>query len=91
VLHLKKLTKDDEVQQNGRKIQNGVENQFLYFFSQRHNLSPILNSFSAFEAYFWYLTFVEKTFFSGNQNGGLIQDGDIFEKNRLFFEQGWLP
>jgi hypothetical protein len=58
---------------------------FLYFCSQRHNFSSISKSFFAFEAYFWYL-FIVKGLFTGNVNGGLVQDGVIFKKaNEVFF------
>jgi hypothetical protein len=56
---------------------------FSYFCFQRHNFCPIPKSYSEFEAHFWYLTFVEETF-SGNQNGGLAQDGEIFGKKSTF-------
>jgi hypothetical protein len=46
--------------------------------SQRHNFRLISKSISAFEAYFKNLNFGKKI--SGNQNGGLVQDGVIFEK-----------
>jgi hypothetical protein len=52
---------------------------YVFLFLRR-----ISKSFSAFEAYFLHLTFVED-FFSGKQNGGLVQDGDIFGKKSIFF------
>jgi hypothetical protein len=56
---------------------------FLYYCSQRHNFSTISKSFSACEANFWNLTYVEE-FSSGNQNGRLVQDGVIFGKKSTF-------
>jgi hypothetical protein len=41
---------------------------------------------NAFQASFYYLTFIEKLF-SKIQNGGFFEDDVIFEKNRLFFKR----
>jgi hypothetical protein len=43
---------------------------------------------SAFEASFYYLTFVEKTFFSKIQNGGFFEDYVIFEEKSTFLQNG---
>jgi hypothetical protein len=45
---------------------------------------------TAFEASFYNLTFVEKTF-SKIQNGGFFEDDVIFEKNRLFSKGSFPP
>jgi hypothetical protein len=80
MLHLKKLTKDYEVEQNGRNFQNGVENIYFRIFALKGTISAqFLNFFFAFEAYFSYLSNF-CVFFSGNPNGGLVQDDVIFER-----------
>ena len=56
---------------------------FSYFCSQSYILYPISKIFFAFKASVHYLTFMEKI-----QNGGIFQDGVIFEKKSTFRREG---
>jgi hypothetical protein len=82
MLHLKNSTKDYVVRQNSRKIQNGAENLCFRIFTLKGAITArFQNPFLHSKHIFWYLTF-ERIFFSGNQNGRLVQDDVIFEKKK---------
>jgi hypothetical protein len=71
---------------NGRKIQNGVGNLCFRVFALKglSNLNLISKYFSAFEAYFWYLTFVGEI-----KMANWFKMASFLRKNLLFIARGW--
>jgi hypothetical protein len=72
------LTKGYEIRQNGRKIQNGVKTYVFVFLLSNAQLKP------DFKILFCIRSEFIVRFFFGYQNGGLVQDGVIFEKKSIF-------
>ena len=62
---------------------------FSYFCSHIYNFDPISKIFFAFEASFYYLTFIEKTFFQKSKMADFFKMAWFFRKNRLFFTRAF--
>jgi hypothetical protein len=84
VLHLKKLTKYFEARQNGRKIQNGVENLCFRIFALKGTIFTQFQKKICIRSVFLVSYYGGRNLFSGNQNGGMVQDGIIFGKKSTF-------
>jgi hypothetical protein len=63
-----------------------LKNIFLILLSN-FNFQPLSKNLTAFEASFYYLTFIENNFFSKIQYGGFFKDDVIFEKKSTFFKR----
>ena len=60
---------------------------FSYFCSQIYNFYPNSKIFFAFEASFYYLTFIEKNYFQKSKMADFFKMTSFFRKNRPFFRR----
>jgi hypothetical protein len=84
VLHLKKITKDYEVQQNGSKIENGVKIYVFVFLLSKAQFQPDFKIISCIRSVFLVSNFCGRNFFREIKMADWFQMAYFLGKKSIF-------